>query len=181
MNKILIVFLVLCTMPALAKEIPPKVYIDKGACPFECCTYRDWTARKEIQLVAKPGGEKRVATLKKGETVKALTGEVHVVPTPMDVVFEHGRFKVGDRVYLLTYEGEGFQKVWSNGVITSEEVVFAYNLGNDDKSCMKPSADCWGRVQGKQQSTWWVKVQLKSGNVGWTKEADEFDNKDACG
>lgn len=23
---------------------PPKVFVDKGACPFECCKYREWIA-----------------------------------------------------------------------------------------------------------------------------------------
>ncbi len=37
---------------------PPKVHIDRGACPFECCTYREWVAKKEIALVNAPNGKK---------------------------------------------------------------------------------------------------------------------------
>ena len=29
---------------------PPTPYIDKSGCPFECCTYRDWTANVEESL-----------------------------------------------------------------------------------------------------------------------------------
>jgi hypothetical protein len=25
-----------------AVKNPPEVYVDPGACPFECCVYRDW-------------------------------------------------------------------------------------------------------------------------------------------
>jgi hypothetical protein len=164
-----------------AKTPPPKVYIDKGACPFECCTYREWTARKEIHLVDRPNGKTEVGVIKAGQPVKAITGEVHAIPHPMDVVFKHGKFKVGERVYLLTYEGEGIQKVWFNGKVTSEEVMFPYNLVNEDKSCQKPSAECWGRLQGKLQSTWWIQIQLENGKAGWTSESHDFDNQDACG
>lgn len=181
MKRITAMFMAFFSTSALSASQPPKIYIDKGACPFECCTYRDWTTRKEIQLMREPNGTQVVGTTKKGETVKALTGEVHVIPTPMEIVFKHGKFKVGERVFLLTYEGEGVQKVWSNGTISNEEVAFAYNMINDYKNCMKPSEKCWGRISGKQDSTWWVKIQLKNGKVGWTKETDQFDNKDACG
>ena len=30
---------------------PPMPYIDQGACPFECCTYRDWVAEAGFQAV----------------------------------------------------------------------------------------------------------------------------------
>jgi hypothetical protein len=40
------------SMPA--SEKPPENYIAKGACPFECCHYRDWTVIDDTQLVASP-------------------------------------------------------------------------------------------------------------------------------
>ncbi len=181
MNRIAFVFIFVLSLSVIAGEIPPKIFVDKGACPFECCTYRDWKAQKEIKLFNKPNGTISIGVVKSGETVKAVTGEVHVTPTPMEIVFDHGSFKKGEKVYLLTNEGEGYQKVWFNGNVTSEEVTFAYNLVNGDKSCSKPSPECWGRISGKQNSVWWAEIKLENGKTGWTKETDKFENEDACG
>jgi hypothetical protein len=59
---------------------PPAVYIDKGACPFECCTYREWVARTDVKLLDVPNGKAVVGQIKKGEKVLALTGEVRSIP-----------------------------------------------------------------------------------------------------
>lgn len=59
---------------------PPSVYIAKGVRPFECCTYREWSVLKEVDLVDKPMGTKVVARFSPGEKVQGLTGEVHVRP-----------------------------------------------------------------------------------------------------
>ena len=57
------------------KDAPPAVYVDEGACPFECCTYREWTVRKSVTVFDRPNG-RETAHLSKGERLKALTGEV---------------------------------------------------------------------------------------------------------
>src|SRR6266478_6263107 len=62
------------------EQKPPNVYIDKGACPFECCTYREWVAHTDVTLLDSPNGKKVVGRIKRGEKVLALTGEVHSVP-----------------------------------------------------------------------------------------------------
>ncbi len=56
---------------------PPVPYIDKGACPFECCTYREWnvtkptTARKNMNDSSPVGFR-----MKPGERVMGITGVV---------------------------------------------------------------------------------------------------------
>jgi len=34
-----------CSGQSTGERKPPSIHIDKGACPFECCTYREWVAR----------------------------------------------------------------------------------------------------------------------------------------
>jgi hypothetical protein len=51
------------------EQKPPNVYIDKGAYPFECCTYREWIARTDVTLLDSPNGKKVVGRIKKGERV----------------------------------------------------------------------------------------------------------------
>ena len=142
---------------------PPSIYVDKGACPFECCTYREWVARTDLTLVDSPDGKKVVAQIKKGENVLALTGEIHSVP--LQIVSPHdypdAGVKAGDTIYILHYEGEGFWKVWHDG-----KLVEIDNL--PDKGT-------------KPKTTWWVKLKTSSGAVGWTVEHHNFENQDACG
>jgi hypothetical protein len=142
---------------------PPNVYIDKGACPFECCTYREWIARTDVKLLDSPNGKRVVGQVKKGQKVLALTGEVHSVP--MRAVarndYPEAGVKAGDTVYFLHYIGEGYWKVWHDG-----------KLVEIDDSPDKGS---------KQKATWWVKLKASSGAIGWTVEHGNFENQDACG
>lgn len=143
------------TIFASASNPPPKIFIDKGACPFECCTYREWTVEKDTEIFDKINGTKKVGKAIKGAEVKGLTGEVHTVPMKI-------KRKSGKEFFLLTYQGEGFWKIWQDGAVIS-------NVEQDWKEDKKPT------------STWWVQIKLKDGTVGWTKETGNFGNMDACG
>lgn len=68
---------------------PPAVYVDKGACPGECCAFRRWSVLKDAALFDKPGGTRVVGVVKKGEWVKGLTGSIYISPTRLKVVYTH--------------------------------------------------------------------------------------------
>lgn len=151
----------------------PKFYVDKGACPFECCTYRAWTAKKSVKLYAKPKtGSRAVGWIKKGSVVNASTGEVHTAPGKLVVRRDVSAFKKNDVLWIYTYLGEGFFKVWHGGGFVETEIPF------DPRS---RSADDWGHFVALPDSVWWVKVKTAAGLEGWSNQADSFDNKDACG
>jgi hypothetical protein len=40
------------TSALFAQAKAPAVYVDKGACPFECCTYRAWRTEKNTVAYA---------------------------------------------------------------------------------------------------------------------------------
>lgn len=164
------------------KAVPPKIYIDKGACPFECCTYRDWIAEGEIPIYSDLTKRKILGLLKQGEVVKALTGEVHIIPTKVRVVYNHGKYKIGDQFYLLTPLGEGYSSIWVNGELDVEELLSIYKYGGDPY-CKEPSPECWVRLEPKEvgESIWWAKVKRQDGTIGWTDQAGSFGNQDACG
>ncbi len=157
---------------------PPKVFIDQGVCPGEGCVYRRWTATSDTVLYNRPEGTKAVAKVRKGETVNAIDGEVRVVPTPMTVVYKHEHFQVGDRVYLLTYLGEGWMEVWFRGAISYEEVPFIQSWmpekDNVWPTCTQPSAECWGRIEKREPVDWWILIKMRRGQCGWTKRYDHF-------
>src|SRR4030095_1286133 len=67
MSKALLGFLLCCIASSLlvfgqAKTAtkPPVVYVDKGACPFECCTYRRWKTEKTTTAYAQPDRKAKV-------------------------------------------------------------------------------------------------------------------------
>jgi hypothetical protein len=142
---------------------PPNVYIDKGACPFECCTYREWVAHTDVTLLDSPNGKKVVGRIKRGEKVLALTGEVHSVPLRVIAQqdYHDAGVKAGDTIYILHYEGEGYFKVWHDGNVVDFEG--------------------FSGEAAQPKSTWWVQLKTHSGAIGWTVEHGNFGNKDACG
>jgi hypothetical protein len=154
-------------------EDHPVFYIDKGACPFECCTYRDWGTEQTTQLHADPKTTSPViGTADKGTTVKAQTGEVHTAPGKLVVKRDSDLFKKGDVLWIYTYLGEGAFKIWHQGRFIEREIDLDYE---------NPSPADWGYFEVKPKSTWWVKVRTAAGLEGWTNQPKNFSNKDACG
>ncbi len=145
---------------------PPQLYVSKGACPFECCTYRRWIANRTVALMDHPGG-KAIAQVRKREEVLAITGEVQTHPLRFQVK-EKGPDKeaepvpVGSTVYLLHPVGEGFWLVWYRGRIIQMDPQY---VGPDP------------------HYQWWAEIKTKSGQSGWVRmNANDlsFDNVDRC-
>ena len=108
------------TATAPAATAPPREFIDRGACPFECCVYRDWTTTREVTLVDKPRGSHVVTTIPAGRTIGGVTGQVISKPIRWVAVrdLEEGIHK-GDIYYVLHYSGEGFWAVWHKGRVVN--------------------------------------------------------------
>lgn len=164
-------FLLLATVQSFGQNLKLP-YRDVGACPFECCTYRDWFASKPISIFKSMNSSSAVAfRLKKGEKVKGMTG---VVVTSIagkakvlkDVTLENSKVRVkkGDTLLMLTYLGEGYFRFWYRGKIFEE------------------SADVDGiKFLSQPKSVWWVKIRNRKGQIGWTISDGNFNNQDQCG
>src|ERR1700752_1151768 len=120
---------------SLGNGEPTMPYYDFGACPFECCTYRDWVATAPVQAVGShtrtPSTQTLAFNIAKGETVTGMTGVVitnkaGVVritkPIQLDVssrrfpnLSERVTLAPGDRLYLFTSQGEGYMSGWFKG------------------------------------------------------------------
>jgi len=180
--KTLLIIVVAAFLPGVASgaDSPPAWYIDKGACPFECCTYRAWTAKADTVLYAKPNkNAKVVGRLKAGATVDAVTGEVHSSPVAFVVKVPHAGYKPGDVLWVYTYLGEGRFKVWRDGAMREEDLGFSPYGGSPGSHC-EDRVQCWGELKNHLESTWWVNVRSKEGREGWSNEPAHFGNKDAC-
>jgi hypothetical protein len=151
-------------------ELPQFPYEDAGACPFECCAYRNWIANKDIEIQQdRNENSPTLFNIKKGEWVKALTGVViTTVPGQAKLIkpttINGMSAKIGEIVYLMTYHGEGEYETWYKG------------------KKWEPYADVDAlEIIEKPVSIWWAQIKNNKGQIGWTKDTDSFDNQDECG
>jgi hypothetical protein len=167
---------------AFTQSKPPAVYVDKGACPFECCTYRMWKTEKTTIAYALPNKHsKRVGTFKTGSRVRALTGEVRTEPSRFIVKKPQGKYKPGDVLWVYTPVGEGFYKIWFKGRMYQEELTYMSGPFERSMPTCEETPDCWGKLDKELRVEWWVKIKSADGWIGWTNQAENFGNKDACG
>lgn len=166
---------------------PPKSLISEGACPFECCTYREWSVLADTPLLEKPkNGSRVVGNALIGAKVQGLTGIVIVTePGKIKVLKPHTgesakTYKPGEIVWVYTELGEGFFKVWHNGEMYEEKAFFMYqDIGGFD-TCVDDGT-CWGERIGFPKSVWWVQVKTNDGIIGWSLSHQSFGEMDACG
>ena len=165
-----------------AQAKPPALYIDKGACPFECCTYRTWKTEKNTVAYAEPNKRsKRVGTFKAGTKVVGLTGEVRTRPSTFTVTKSHETYQPGDVLWVYTPLGEGVYKVWFKGKMLEQELDFVSGPFEQSLPRCEETVECWGKLDKPLQVEWWVKVRSRDGWVGWTDQAENFSNMDSCG
>jgi len=165
-----------------AQSKPPARYVDRGACPFECCTYRAWRTEKTTVGYAKPSKRsKRVGVYTAGSNVVGVTGEVRTVPGKFIITKPHGKYKPSDVLWVCTPLGEGFYKVWFRGRMSQEALDYMNGPYEQSHPTCDETPNCWGRLQKPMRVEWWVKIKSASGWVGWTHETENFSNMDARG
>ena len=163
-----------------ATAAPTLPYLDWGACPFEGCTYREWTASKAV-VVYDTWEEKRqpIARLSVGEKVTATTGVV-ITFRPGVIRMDRDRpengLRSGDTISVYTNLGEGYAKVWFKGRFYSEfDITFA--AWPDHTAC--GDAKCVAAFTDVGKSAWWAQVKLSSGRMGWVEMGSgDFDGVD---
>lgn len=163
---------------------PPQAYVAKKICPFECCHYGQWKVTSPTVLFDAPGGSTAVASLRPGETIEALDGEVHLKPAAVLVRQQRAPeapFPAGAIVFLAGYTGEGWGRVWYEGREVEAEVSGAAVY------CPSPGRVCWGEFldpadQGwAERAVWWIRIKAPNGRIGWTSEPRNFSGADGCG
>ena len=171
--------------PAPVSAGRPATCIDEGVCPFECCTYRQWTVEQTTPAFERPDPSSPiVGSFNPGQRVVGLTGRVETYrPGNVRVVKSYlseisGRaYQPSDLLWVYTYLGEGFFKVWYQGQMFEEEVAFVHHGMGGWIRCAEQNS-CWGQVVDLPDSSWWVKVRSLD---GWSDTARNFGDKDACG
>lgn len=156
--------------PAILPGSPSFPFEDWGACPMECCAYREWSVEKEtVARTDRRETAPAAFTVKPGEWVTGLTGVVIVTSPGRGVVttsmkLGNRQASPGDLVEYLTYQGEGFYKVWFKGQML--DGVEGYN----------PIV-----MTVEPVMVWWAEIKNKKGQVGWTNQTGNFDHIYSCG
>ncbi len=179
--------------PALAQssERPSVPYIVQNACPFECCTYRDWQAYAAIPVHVKPARSAPVRFhLRNLEHMKGDSG--NVIVSRLGVVVARAPFGIGgydekgtvipvprgDTVYVLSYTGEGVWNTWYRGRVQATD----QNWDEPGQTYLPGVKRSPARMVQKPKSEWWAHVTRKSGAKGWIlMDLDKVGNVDACG
>jgi hypothetical protein len=169
----------LSPLTALAQKSPPPNIESWGVCPFECCTYRDWTADGDVPVHQRRDEKSPVVfRLRQGDPVDGITGVVVAKkPAPVTVDrdvqdgFVKGKdapqlsFKAGDKVYMVAPLGEGTYRFWYRGKFYTSGEALTTMPG----------------VEAREASfIWWKQVRNKAGRSGWTS-SEKFTHVDACG
>ena len=157
------------------KEMPPMPYYDRGACPFEGCSYG------ELQVCATTSLQKEnvksapiVFKVKKGEMVEAITGVVittqpGVVKVLKSITLDEENpvaLKPGDVFYTLHYQGEGYDLFWHKGMLHSDQMEYHNDLPGAIKDTFQ--------VVREYKYDWWIQIKNSVGKIGWTKETGYF-------
>jgi hypothetical protein len=153
------------------KMAPPALpFYDWGACPYESCVYRQWTAHRSATVYDTWKPERRpIAQLQVGEQVTGITGTV-VTYQPglirMDGNLPDRDLQRGDTVLTYAYRGEGFSAVWFKGKYHSLfDISFA--KWPDGTGC--GGAHCAATYMDLGRKSWWAEVKLISGRTGWVE------------
>jgi hypothetical protein len=163
-------------------ETHPAEYVDEGACPFECCTYGKWRVDTGTVLLAAPTRDARaVARIGAGSSIDAVGGKVITKAGRFVVKRDHDKYHRGDVLWVYTYRGEGFFRVWHAGRMHEEQLEFDPSGGTAGDRCQDSEKLCWGELDRPLRTKWWVRLRTDHGSEGWTDHPEHFSGGDACG
>ena len=144
-------------------------YISMGACPFEGCSYGEWTVLKPVAVYPRPDTKLiKVAELEPGETIYAETGNVHVMPGLARVTGKPHKsahdLDPDKEILILDYIGEGYSRVYQDGKF------YTVKIARTEKECEDRQnwRYCWVEIMREPVSYWWVFIKARNGKIaGW--------------
>lgn len=151
----------------------------ENVCPFEGCSFREWTVEKDTALYSSwKDDRKQVAELKGGEKVQGLDG-VYITRQPDRFLVTQPipglSLRTGDVILEYAERGEGYADVWMNGKWYRD---FDWGQGDDDAYHFTEDNLTLIRKGVKE---WWVEVRTATGLTGWSLDDGNFGHMDQLG
>ena len=179
---ILMAIILLLSVTSHAQDERPETpYIQYNVCPFECCQFGTWTARSLLKAHKREDDNTAIAfTIKPGEKFIALEGNVHIVKLGMLILEKTvGNFIKGDKIYILTYRGEGFYDLWYKGEVLDLEAENLDKVWANSKIVNYPEFIWWVLVKNKDGKQGWLRLKNNMSDGGFGTE-EQFDGADKC-
>lgn len=155
---------------------PLAPYVARGACPYECCSFGEWTALGPIPVHLSERDREVAYELPAGTTFRALRGNVHVDTIGMLAVvdtmaaFRYSEedddwidvhFETGDTLEILDYLGEGYHHVRHD---CTDWTVIEHAWGPSG-----PDHEPSGVLLREPRAEWWVEIETDEGARGWVE------------
>lgn len=175
------------SVKATVRDSPPPAasYVDTGACPGEGCRYGEsWTLDMAAPVHPARGSSQTAFVVPKGQKISTVTGVVITKPGKIRIlhpVVLPGQEPISSGViYVLTYRGEGFWKIWFNGKLVDAasipDVLSPMTCDAKDAACRKKfearriSGPIMGVMEEAPQPEWWIQIKDASGRTGWIED-----------
>lgn len=143
------------------------VFIQKDACPFECCTFGHWDVVDNADVRARPRvSAPVVGRLEPGSTVQVATGEVHVVAGLARAIGppheSAASLDATQAIEILDYIGEGYSRVRQGEVVVQVKIARTKDVCTRDPN----ERYCWADVLREPVAEWWVMLGAESPHPG---------------
>ena len=153
-----------------AMDAPALPFYDWGACPYEGCTYTQWTAHRSVTVYDswKPG-RRPISQLAEGDRATGITGAVVTLQPGqirMDRDLPEQDLHRGDTILTYAFRGEGFSAVWYKGKYYPQFDI-SFTKWPDGTGC--GGAHCAATYVDLGKKSWWAEVKLTSGLAGWVE------------
>jgi hypothetical protein len=150
----------------------PVYYRD--ICPGEGCSYGEWLACDTVRILteAKPAAP-TAFVLHRGDTITAITGDVHVLQAGKVVFSRNVKIDMegtrmsltpADTIYPLLHSGEGYGSWYFHG---KEGGGFFFFGQTDEPDMIRNRPEDGYSVVRMSKHEWWVKARNKKGQEGW--------------
>ncbi len=157
---------------AFGQFSPALPYIERGACPFECCQFGLWHTFSALTAYSREGDTSSIAFhLAPGDTFTAITGNLHIERFGLALISKSDRkSRVTDSALVLGYTGEGYYNIFHQGEYRNIELSWSNpNVTPNDTSY-------FGRLVEPAYMVWWVKIREGGGRIGWIRLVNKTDN-----
>jgi|GEM_PF-1299949 len=148
-------------------------YIEKNACPFECCQFGKWTAQSAMNAFVREDDTSQAAfSIQPGDVLFAETGNLHIEKFGKLLITKPvGQFEKGDILLALHCVHEGNFLLWKGGHFHEVDIFWNYSEGVEDREVSEvlknPGPRFAGVMLEEPSMTWWVKVRNIHGQSGW--------------